>query len=166
MLAAAAFELGAGNPLAADERSFGDVFDRLAVPGDGANDGVVVGGEDGIANGGGGINIFCAFQDVERDFEEGVEVAERLGPLPFGLVFIGGAEFGGIFSGEAGAEWKTWRPPDFSGQAGAAIAQRFDRGREENPFGDAGDFRLAALLARLLPESGGRGGRRHGGEDF
>jgi len=36
MLAAAAFELGAGNPLAANERSFGDVFDGLAVPGDGA----------------------------------------------------------------------------------------------------------------------------------
>src|SRR3981189_1423774 len=134
MLAAAAFELGAGNPLAADERSFGDVFDGLSVPGDGADDGVVVGGENGIANSSGGINIFCAFQNIERDFEERVKVAQRLGALRFGFVFGGGGESGVIFPGEAGAEWKTWRPPDFSGQAGAAIAQRFDRGREENPF--------------------------------
>jgi len=83
MLASAAFELGAGNPLAADERSFGDVFDGLSVPGDGANDGVVVGGDDGIANSRRGINIFCAFQNIERDFEERVKVAERLGPLLF-----------------------------------------------------------------------------------
>src|SRR5258707_15765437 len=108
MLAAAAFELGAGNPLATDERSFGDVFDGLAVPGDGANDGVVVGGEDGIANSRGGINIFCAFQNIERDFEERVKVAERLGPRLFVLVFVGGAGFGGIFSDGAGGGRKTW----------------------------------------------------------
>src|SRR5258708_15559103 len=138
MVAAAAFEWGAGNPLATDERSFGDVFDGLAVPGDGADDGVVIGGENGIANGSGGINIFCAFQNIERDFEERVEVAERLGPLLFGLVFVGGAEFGGIFSGEAGAEWKTWRPPDFSGQAGAATGECFDRDGRQNSVGGAG----------------------------
>src|SRR5258708_14850674 len=107
MLAAAALELGAGNPLAADERSFGDVFDGLAVPGDGANDGVVVGGDDGIANSRRGINIFCAFQNIERDFEERVKVAERLGPLLFGLVFVGGAEFSRTFSGQAGTEWHS-----------------------------------------------------------
>ena len=64
MQAAAAFELGAGNPLAADERGFGYVFDGLAVPGDGADDGVVVGGEYRVANGGGGIDVLGAFENV------------------------------------------------------------------------------------------------------
>src|SRR4029077_6350126 len=107
MLATAAFELGAGNPLAADQRGFGYVFYGLVVPGDGADDGIVVGGEDGIANSGGRVDVFGAFQNVEGDFEEGMEVAERLGPLLFGFVFVSGAEFCGIFSGEAGAERET-----------------------------------------------------------
>src|SRR5579859_530598 len=166
MLAAAASELRAGNPLAAYERSFGDVFDGLAVPGDGADDGVVIGGENGIANGGGGINVLGALENVERHLEEGVQVAERLGPLLFGSVFVGGAEFGGVFSGEAGAIRETWRPPDFRAQARAAIAEHFDGGGEENAFGDAGDFRLEALLARLLPECCERRRRKHAGENF
>ena len=52
-----------------------------------------------VANAGGGIDVLGALQNIERDFEEGVEVAERLGPLLFGFVFEGGAEFGGIFPG-------------------------------------------------------------------
>src|SRR6202035_1245752 len=61
---------------------------------------------------------------------------------------------------------ETWRPPDFRGQAGAAIAERFDGCGEEDAFCYAGDFRLEALLARLLPESGECRGREHAGKDF
>lgn len=54
-------KLGAWEPLPADESRLRDIFVRVAVPRDVADEGMIVGRADGVADGVGGVDVFGAF---------------------------------------------------------------------------------------------------------
>ena len=85
----------------------------------------------------------------------------------FGFVFVGGAEFGGVFSGEAGAERKLGDHQDFG-----ASSLRRDRRALRPRWGRESLWRRWRFSAwkpcspALLPKCGERRRRKNAGENF
>jgi hypothetical protein len=159
-------ELGAGEPLASDQAGFGDVLLWIALPGDASDEGVIVGGANGVADSGAGIDVFGALQDIDSDFEQGVQEADGLRPLAVGCVFVGGAELGGILSVEAGEEGMTGGPPNLAAQAPAIVAQGLQGRGEKESFGDGRDLGVKVQMPRLAPEFGEGGRGENAGQDL
>ncbi len=142
-------------PLAADQRRRAHVLHRVlgtaSLPGDRPDQRVVVGRGDGVADRL-GLQRLGPLQAVDRDLEVGVLEADRLGPLLAGRGLVGVAELLRGLAGEVRLERVVMRPPNLGRHARAAIAQRLDRGREQQRLGRRHDLRPIALLGALGPE--------------
>src|SRR5262245_37700714 len=126
-------------PLARDERRLGDVLDRPAGPAHRPDDRTVVGRRDRIEDRFWIAEIPRALEHVDRDLEQRMLEADRLGPRPLRRPRIGVSQFARALAGEPRLERMVRRPPDLGGEPVAAGAERIDdRGAEERLADGAG----------------------------
>ena len=95
-----------------------------------------------------------------------MDEADRLGPWPPGCGAVAFSQLSRTFAREGRRERMVGRPPDFRGQAVAAVAKRLDYRREQQCLADGHNLRIEPLLRRLGPEVGEVGRNHVAGDDL
>src|SRR6185436_3401514 len=151
-------------PLPAGERRLGDVGNRSLRPVEVADDRRRGQRLQRVADlgllGAAGLR-----QRRHRYLEQGVDEAERLGPLLAGRLVRVGELLRGL-PGERALVRRGRVPPHLGAEVLADRAERLDRRREQQRLADRRDLRGVALLLGLLPERREVGRDRHAEQDL